>query len=121
MEEIPCRHCVCVPICRHKKYSLLFRECGPLLEEIVGPHEMVDVRNGDAIIQIYDILRPTLWCLRFTGSYTMSDGSEHSITPSLFVENPADPTYSDSPTIFVEGHHTIKQLKKDWTNGKYTL
>ena len=55
---IPCKDCICLPVCRHKKYSNLFQEC-----TILHRWRIMNYSVGDYIYRyiIFNTIRPSRW------------------------------------------------------------
>jgi hypothetical protein len=60
MEECPCENCVCIPICRHKLYGFLFRDCSLIKDQIPYSNDERK-RNPDLLEQLEKTLNPTRW------------------------------------------------------------
>jgi len=58
----PCKDCICVPICRHKKHYVLFDQC-VLLKDYIQEFYEPEKRDPNKIFELRDILKPTLWDL----------------------------------------------------------
>jgi hypothetical protein len=56
----PCTDCICVPMCRHKPYMRLFRECN-IVDKYAKLDYNVRLRTAKSIDEIEDILKPTNW------------------------------------------------------------
>ena len=58
--DCPCINCVCMPICRHKHYILLFESCELLMK--YEPHYIAPaMRRVHRIRVIQQTLNPTSW------------------------------------------------------------
>ena len=58
--DCPCIDCVCMAICRHKRYILLFESCELLMK--YEPHYIAPgVRRAKRIIIIETTIDPTTW------------------------------------------------------------
>ena len=55
----PCENCICLPVCRHKKYSRLFKDCSLIKEYIPFGN-----RKKKYLYQIEEIMKPTCWRLK---------------------------------------------------------
>ena len=56
----PCKNCICLPICKHKEYYILFTDCSLLREYILNPLIVVN-KHKEHTSQLYKILNPTHW------------------------------------------------------------
>lgn len=65
--QIPCKDCICVPICRHKDYLDLFIDCDILL--VYEPkYGSCTKRNPSNIFRIQKTLKPTTWIFKHSSS-----------------------------------------------------
>jgi hypothetical protein len=64
IEKCPCENCICVPICRHKLYAFLFRDC-ILLKDHISKYHVESERNPYKIEQLEKTLNPTLWTYEY--------------------------------------------------------
>ena len=60
MNKCPCTNCVCMPICRHKLYGYLFRDCA-LLRNYMPKHDVIHLRHIEKMETIVEILQPSHW------------------------------------------------------------
>ena len=58
--KCPCDKCICIPVCRHKHYCILYRDC-ILLKRYEPNYDLVTVRNSDHLFTLHKILKPTTW------------------------------------------------------------
>lgn len=58
--ECPCKDCICIPICRHKKYLRMFGDCIDL-RKYEPSYNMLDDLDYTKILAVQDILNPTVW------------------------------------------------------------
>jgi len=59
--ELPCKKCLCVPICRHKYYQDMFRECS-LLSEFAHQNKWTYLGGPHHVrVELYKIIKPTKW------------------------------------------------------------
>ena len=58
--ECPCKECICLPICRYKRYYQLFEDC-KLVRDYDKKWCVVSVSDDPKHFIIYNILKPTLW------------------------------------------------------------
>ena len=61
MEECPCIDCICIPVCRHRSFSEIIRNCS-----IVCEYENTHMeRNGEeyfiSLLEMERVLKPTNW------------------------------------------------------------
>ena len=69
--KIPCKECLCIPICRHKSYHLLVDGCEPAANYLsLSEDDIVNREDGEIteeqlrrIQNVEDILTPTRWRL----------------------------------------------------------
>ena len=54
----PCEKCICLPVCRHKKYSRLFTDCSLIKEYMTC---LAPIRDWDRIYHLEKIIKPTRW------------------------------------------------------------
>lgn len=81
----PCEQCICLAICRHKRYLNMFRDCDIL--RIYEPHyQSVTRRTAVRIINIVRILEPTIWKYvlykHFNDHYMVVDAKVYKATYS---------------------------------------
>jgi len=70
MEECPCIDCICIPICRHKRYMNIFREC--ILLRTYEPGYCQSITRSKKMIQtIYDLILPTMWRISYSDRWTL--------------------------------------------------
>ena len=60
--KCPCENCICIPVCRHKHYCILYRHC-ILLKKYEPNYDLVGIRNSDYLFELYNILKPTKWSI----------------------------------------------------------
>ena len=77
----PCVNCICVPVCRHKRYSILIR-CD-LIQEYMAwmlvKHVDHNIHGAMHRKIIYRVLKPTAWIID-------NDGFVDNIeTPGLYL------------------------------------
>ena len=63
---IPCKDCLVLPVCRLKQYSVMLRECDPLLNLLYkGTTSSPTLRDhkvfNKEIFNLEKILKPTMW------------------------------------------------------------
>ena len=84
--KTPCQNCICVPICRHKKFPELIEECSHAYEflslSIEGP-EANWVAWRDEVIAVEEHLRPTLWESVSDGKYCFVGSKTGDLAYSL--------------------------------------
>ena len=68
-KKCPCKGCICVPVCRHKTYGQLFRDC-ILLQEYEPIHRNYDDRDIDKIGLLQRVLKPSQWRFGFSLAHT---------------------------------------------------
>jgi len=61
--DFPCQDCICIPICRHKHYKTMIRECNLIRNLLYFPDGQVrkDQKISTHLDKIQKILRPTMW------------------------------------------------------------
>ena len=62
MTNFPCKHCVCKPVCKHKKYTHLFEECS-IVRDVFNSAPQTILQKNELIIDLYRELRPSKWSL----------------------------------------------------------
>ena len=75
-EHCPCIKCICKPICKHKSYTHLFKEC-ILLSRYISNYGNKHERNHLLISILQESLKPTKW--RYRGG-----GFIHDVTGAVF-------------------------------------
>jgi hypothetical protein len=89
----PCVDCICLAICRHKKYLTLFQDCS--IVKMYEPHyQLLHKRNYYRIVHLESILHPSMW------EYILEKGLS-----SLYMVSEKE-TYSDKvyiPKISISG------------------
>lgn len=71
LPDCPCLNCVCVPICRHKQYSKLHKNCINLRMFLPGIYNDREDRNYivfDKKVALKLALQPTTWDVQVDGS-----------------------------------------------------
>ena len=71
--ECPCNNCICIPVCKHKKYTKLFKDC-ILLRTYIPEFQWVGGRSPHITI-VEKILKLTKWFLELkkdSGVYVFS-------------------------------------------------
>ena len=63
----PCENCICISVCRHKQYMLLFQNC-TILKEFESRHNIIEHRAQEKIILLEKVLQPTRWFVNFRES-----------------------------------------------------
>ena len=58
--NIPCVECICLPICRHKRYHQLNDDCSKVKEYLVLPYDISPIRDA-RIVSLESFLKPSLW------------------------------------------------------------
>ena len=58
--ECPCKNCICLPVCKYKKYYKLFTDCS-LIEEYISDYNSALKRNKKHVYQLQKIMKPTRW------------------------------------------------------------
>lgn len=58
--KCPCENCICLPVCRHKKYYSLFIDCS-LIKKYIPNHNSVLKKNKD---KLEEIMKPTYWSFK---------------------------------------------------------
>ena len=59
----PCENCVCLPVCRHKEYYNLFKNCS-LIKEYIPDYNIIYKRNKEYVYKLDEIMNPTRWSLK---------------------------------------------------------
>ena len=54
----PCENCICLPVCKHKKYYNLFTDCSLIKKYIPFGN-----RDREYLYQLEEIMKPTRWRL----------------------------------------------------------
>ena len=70
IKDVPCKDCICIPICRHKEFYQLLHDCAflPLYDpKIPDPY----TRSVLKLLLLQTVLRPTTW--QFTREYHASN------------------------------------------------
>jgi len=67
-EIIPCNNCICVPICRHKKYDDMYGDCTLLRKFLRRASESNTLY---VYVALYDTLEPTTWNVGTRTKYTI--------------------------------------------------
>ena len=62
--DCPCINCLCIPVCRHKSYTVLFRQC-KLLINYEENYLTRSERNHEKIFFIVKIIKPISWNCRY--------------------------------------------------------
>ena len=57
---IPCKECLLLPTCRHKRYLDLFFDCSLIAERIRRP-DWPALRDSKAIYELESLFKPTNW------------------------------------------------------------
>lgn len=75
--KCPCENCICVPVCKHKKYHDLL-ECEILLnfiedELVLNVKHVCDYFNAVHRRIIYATLKPSAWLIDVTGRVVNPD------------------------------------------------
>lgn len=71
--SIPCKECLCIPVCRHKSYHELVSDCTPaadyvnLTEDEIVNDEDIPEQQMRRIQDLENMLKPTKWTL--TGNH----------------------------------------------------
>lgn len=65
--KCPCKDCLCVPICRHKKYIQLIK-CSILKKFILYPSKLTPINKIKILISI---IEPTRWVYRIRNKKIM--------------------------------------------------
>lgn len=80
-----CKGCICIPICRHKRYEVLLFQCSIVATEILGPS--VNLNFWDKLREIMKDLGTTKWLIKkhSTGEYIINKGEFLSSLPILFT------------------------------------
>lgn len=66
-KQCPCKGCICIPICRHKDYTQLTKDCITIRNH---HNECVERDHQDfffSICAIEDALKPTKWVYKSSG------------------------------------------------------
>ena len=67
----PCHNCICVPVCKHKKYFALTRGCQLIRDfidhELSSTTEVSDIQNAVHRRIIYESLKPAAWLIDKNG------------------------------------------------------
>lgn len=58
--KCPCEGCITKPICRHKRYIHMLKDC-TLINDYVGPFTGVSTRNQKLMNNMQEALQPTTW------------------------------------------------------------
>ena len=95
-EKCPCINCICIPLCRHKRYIKLFDDCS-LWKDFVGHKTDSDPEkikiHRVRFIEFIQVLKPTRWYIRKTskeGGFVLSSirrGYDHKDSKyTVFLE-----------------------------------
>ncbi|MHA1972869.1 MAG: hypothetical protein ACTSW1_07745 [Candidatus Hodarchaeales archaeon] len=66
-EKIPCKDCLCLPICKHKNYMTATSECSIVYDFLYSKRSVDDIfRRGQKdfwllLRGVWDEMKPTLW------------------------------------------------------------
>ena len=60
MDELPCKECMLIAMCRHKFYSKLFEDCS-IIKGYIPNANCVPQRDRDKILLLQSILKPSMW------------------------------------------------------------
>ena len=66
--KCPCKECPVIPICRHKPFTVIFRQCSLLLK-YEPSFFLVENRKESRIEAISNTLKPTVWEYRLMRKY----------------------------------------------------
>ena len=55
--KCPCKDCICIPVCRHKSYNVLFMDC-ELLNDYEPSYKSMYARDENRITIVLEILKP---------------------------------------------------------------
>jgi len=62
MTKCPCKDCICVPVCRHKTITILFKECATLIDYENINIERLEDDGGRIYINVIErTLKPSRW------------------------------------------------------------
>jgi len=65
---IPCKNCICVPICRQKHYSGMIAECS-IIDKYIE-HSCYALRRNQKIIEeLEETLKPEVWTFTLEHPY----------------------------------------------------
>ena len=74
--KIPCKDCICIPMCRHKNYNKLMIDCTTLFELLYVEAKGVIKLNGnsnefeEAILKVQEYIQPITWSTTNNGLVT---------------------------------------------------
>ena len=60
LTKCPCENCPVIPICRHKNYNRLHRECSILMKYQPHYHDVFN-RKQNRVARLHNTLKPTMW------------------------------------------------------------
>lgn len=64
--ECPCENCICMSVCKHKRYMALFQNC-TILEKFEPNSNVIQHRDQEKIMLLEKVLQPTTWFISFRG------------------------------------------------------
>jgi len=59
----PCENCICMSICRHKRYLVLFEDC-TILKKFESNPNIIEHRLNEKIILLEKVLQPSKWFIK---------------------------------------------------------
>jgi len=68
-DKCPCRDCICIPICRHKRFSIITDECSLAMDYRNDYTDRDDEDYFISIVQMEKILKPILWRYKINKQY----------------------------------------------------
>jgi len=93
--KCPCQECICVPVCRYKKYEDLFDDCClayNYMSEVQSNH-LVFVMRDPKLRSIYEALNAVYWEYVYNNKYSwenkaLNNNKPMVITPDhLYIQN----------------------------------
>jgi hypothetical protein len=64
----PCKDCICIPICRHKRIKHLFDDCS-LVKEYEPDWSHKTSRNPYKLYKIQEMINPTKWIYNYERNF----------------------------------------------------
>ncbi len=82
--KCPCINCVCVPVCRNKLYTYLFKDCA-LVRKYVINYSVVRKRHIENMKEIVKVLKPIHWIYEYKGSLDNSQDTDKPDKPRIMA------------------------------------
>jgi hypothetical protein len=90
--KVPCKNCICLPLCRNKRYTRLFKDC-TLWKDFVG-HKVDEDPEKIKIhrikfLEFMKVLKPTRWYIN-----RLSNGGGFILSGIRQGDDPKSPKYT---------------------------